>query len=98
MCIRDSPCTGWLATPAGTAPPDALARLLGPLRATVLSLLAAPLSTTQLVALTGAGLGSVGGHLRVLLDAGLVARRRSGRSVLYYQTPTGKAVAAVPRQ
>ncbi|WP_460492794.1 helix-turn-helix domain-containing protein [Dactylosporangium cerinum] len=44
--------------------------------------------------MTGAGLGSVGGHLRVLLDAGLVARRRSGRSVLYYQTPTGAAVAA----
>jgi DNA-binding transcriptional ArsR family regulator len=87
------PCTGWLATPVGAAPPDALARLLGPLRATVLTLLARPLSTTQLVALTGAGLGSVGGHLRVLLDAGLIARRRSGRSVLYYQTPTGKAVA-----
>ena len=66
----------------------------GPLRATVLTLLATPLSTTQLVAVTGAGLGSVGGHLRVLLDAGLVTRRRSGRSVLYYQTPTGAAVAA----
>jgi DNA-binding transcriptional ArsR family regulator len=88
------PCTGWLATPTGAAPPDALARLLGPLRATVLTLLATPLSTTQLVAVTGAGLGSVGGHLRVLLDAGLVTRRRSGRSVLYYQTPTGATVAA----
>ncbi|MDG6104973.1 helix-turn-helix transcriptional regulator [Dactylosporangium aurantiacum] len=86
------PCTGWLAATGGTAPPDALARLLGPLRATILTLLATPHSTTQLVALTGAGLGSVGGHLRVLLDAGLITRRRAGRSVLYYHTPTGEAV------
>ncbi|HET9860208.1 MAG TPA: helix-turn-helix domain-containing protein [Nocardioidaceae bacterium] len=41
------------------------------------------MSTSQLVALTGFGLGSVGGHLRILLDAGLVRRTRSGRSVLY---------------
>jgi hypothetical protein len=87
------PCTGWLAGPSGT-PPDALARLLGPLRATVLTLLAAPLSTTQLVALTGAALGSVGAHLKVLLDAGLVSRRRSGRSVLYYRTLAGDALLA----
>ncbi|GAA1541659.1 winged helix-turn-helix domain-containing protein [Dactylosporangium maewongense] len=85
------PCTGWLAD-TGATPTDALARLLGPLRATVLTLLAAPLSTTQLVALTGTALGSVGGHLRVLLDAGLVTRRRSGRSVLYYRTPAGDAL------
>jgi DNA-binding transcriptional ArsR family regulator len=52
-----------------------------------------PKSTTHLVALTGHGLGSVGGHLRVLLDARLVRRRRSGRSVLYYRTETGEALA-----
>lgn len=91
------PCTGWLAEPPAAAAPDALARLLGPLRATVLTLLAAPLSTTQLVALTGAALGSVGGHLRILLDAGLIARRRSGRSVLYYRTPAGDAVTSAAR-
>jgi DNA-binding transcriptional ArsR family regulator len=56
-------------------------------------LLAAPLSTTQLVALTGQGLGSVGRHLRVLLDAGLVERRRAGRSVLYSRTPAGESLA-----
>ena len=44
------------------------------------------MSTSQLVAVTGQGLGSVGRHLRVLLDAGLVERRRSGRSVLYSRT------------
>jgi DNA-binding transcriptional ArsR family regulator len=87
------PCTGWLADPGTRRPPAALARLVGPVRAEVLTLLAAPKSTTQLVALTGHGLGSVGGHLRVLLDAGLVRRRRSGRSVLYYRTPLGDALA-----
>ncbi|SCF73934.1 hypothetical protein GA0115254_11502 [Streptomyces sp. Ncost-T10-10d] len=31
-------------------------------------------------------LGSVGRHLKVLLDAGLAQRRRAGRSVLCYRT------------
>jgi DNA-binding transcriptional ArsR family regulator len=38
---------------------------------------------------TGRGLGSVGRHLRVLLDAGPVERRRAGRSVLYGRTAAG---------
>jgi DNA-binding transcriptional ArsR family regulator len=45
------------------------------------------------VAVTGQGLGSVGRHLRVLLDAGLIRRHRAGRSVLYSRTPAGEAVA-----
>lgn len=49
------------------------------------------------VAVTGYGLGSVGGHLRVLLDAGLVRRRRSGRSVLYYRTPAGDQLVSPGR-
>ncbi len=44
------------------------------------------MSTSQLAAATGLGIGSVGDHLRVLLDAQLVSRRRSGSSVLYQQT------------
>ncbi|WP_182874000.1 ArsR/SmtB family transcription factor [Microbispora sp. H10670] len=87
------PCSGALAEPGGPAAPEALGRLLGPARARVLVLLAAPKSTTHLVALTGRPLGSVGRHLRVLLDAGLVRRRRTGRSVLYYRTPLGDALA-----
>ncbi|RAY14124.1 transcriptional regulator [Actinomadura craniellae] len=86
------PCSGVLAE-AGRAPvPEALGRLLGPARAGVLVLLDAPKSTTQLVALTGQGLGSVGRHLRVLLDARLVQRRRTGRSVLYYRTDAGEVL------
>ncbi|MPY38319.1 helix-turn-helix transcriptional regulator, partial [Streptomyces adustus] len=56
-----------------------------------------PMSTTQLVAVTGQGLGSVGRHLRVLLDAGLVRRRRAGRSVLYSRTPAGEALLEAAR-
>ncbi len=83
------PCTGMLADAAGPPSPDALARLIGPARAGILVQLAEPRSTSQLVALTGYVLGSVGSHLKVLLDAELVQRRRAGRSVLYYRTSLG---------
>ncbi|MFF3845724.1 ArsR family transcriptional regulator [Streptomyces sp. NPDC002328] len=88
------PCVGALAGEQGRrAVPAALGALLGVGRATVLVLLGeGPLSTTQLVALTGQGLGSVGRHLRVLLEAGVVERRRVGRSVLYSRTGVGDAV------
>ena len=83
------PCSGVLAQPVPAPVPDALGALLGPARAGVLVLLETPKSTTQLVALTGQGLGSVGRHLKILLDARLVQRRRAGRSVLYYRTVAG---------
>ncbi|MEW9551870.1 DUF5937 family protein [Nonomuraea sp. NPDC050783] len=87
------PCSGVLAEPdRRAAEPGPLDRLLGAGRARVLVLLDAPKSTTQLVALTGQGLGSVGRHLKVLLDARLVGRRRAGRSVLYYRTEAGEAL------
>ncbi|WP_411083126.1 ArsR/SmtB family transcription factor [Streptomyces sp. cmx-18-6] len=86
------PCSGVLADPGRAPVPQALGALIGPARAGVLVLLASPLSTTQLVALTGQGLGSVGRHLRILLDAGLVRRRRDGRSVLYFRTAAGDAL------
>lgn len=82
------PCAGLLAEGRPTAP-GALRRLIGPARATLLTLLDTPMSTTQLVSLTGFALGGVGNHLKVLLDAQLVRRRRAGRSVLYYRTPDG---------
>ncbi|WP_428956118.1 ArsR family transcriptional regulator [Streptomyces sp. cg35] len=92
------PCAGALADAGRAAPPSGLATLLGPSRAQVLVLLDHPLTTTQLVALTGQGLGSVGRHLKVLLDARLVRRRRAGRSVLYYRAPAGDALLAAQRE
>jgi DNA-binding transcriptional ArsR family regulator len=74
--------------------PAALAGLLGSSRAALLLQLDAPASTSQLVATTGYALGAVGDHLRVLREAGLVARARAGRSVIYRRTPVGDAVVA----
>jgi DNA-binding transcriptional ArsR family regulator len=91
------PCSGVLAE-AGRAPvPDTLAALLGQARAGVLVLLDTPKSTTQLVALTGQGLGSVGRHLKILFDAHLVGRRRAGRSVLYHRTGVGQDLVEASR-
>ncbi len=91
------PCSGVLAQADPAPVPEALGALLGPARAGVLVLLETPKSTTQLVALTGQGLGSVGRHLKVLLDARLVRRRRAGRSVLYYRTAAGEALLEAQR-
>ncbi|MFE2586401.1 ArsR family transcriptional regulator [Streptomyces sp. NPDC059378] len=92
------PCTGVLTDGPGRPPvPASLGALLGAGRAGVLVLLGDPMSTTQLVAVTGQGLGSVGRHLRVLLDAGLVRRRRAGRSVLYSRTAAGEALLEAAR-
>jgi DNA-binding transcriptional ArsR family regulator len=89
------PCWGLLSDARRAAPPEALGALLGAVRARILTQLETPKSTTQLVAITGYTLGSVGGHLKVLLDAGLSRRRRSGRSVLYYRTPAGDQLVAI---
>ncbi len=71
-----------------------LGPLVGANRAQVLTLLEVPRSTSQLAALSGQALGSVGGHLKVLLEAGIVLRRRSGREVLYWRTALGDALVA----
>lgn len=84
------PCSGTLT--GHQQVPQPLGHLLGPARAGVLVLLDTPKSTTQLVALTGQALGSVGRHLKVLMEAGLIQRRRAGRSVLYYRTPAGQVL------
>lgn len=86
------PCSGALADPVATSPPEALSALLGPARAAILVLLDTPKSTTQLVALTGQALGSVGRHLKVLREAGVAGRRRAGRAVLYYRTAAGEVL------
>ncbi|MFF9022436.1 ArsR/SmtB family transcription factor [Streptomyces eurythermus] len=83
------PCAGVLAGDGGRTVPAGLSALLGPARAGVLVLLRSPMSTTQLTAVTGQVLGSVGRHLKVLREAGLVERRRDGRAVLYVRTTAG---------
>ncbi|MEV0187118.1 helix-turn-helix domain-containing protein [Kitasatospora purpeofusca] len=91
------PCSGVLADTDARRAPAALAALLGPGRAGLLALLDPPRTTSQLVALTGLPLGSVGRHLRILREAGLALRRRVGRSVLYRRTAAGQVLLdAVP--
>lgn len=68
--------------------------LIGTNRATLLRMLDHSTSTTHLAARTDLPIGSVGNHLRVLLRAGVVIRRRSGRIVLYWRTPLGDALIA----
>jgi DNA-binding transcriptional ArsR family regulator len=84
------PAAGMLASPAAPAAPESLRRLLGPTRAEILLLIGQPITTTQLAAVTGLALGTVGGHLRILADAGLAERHRSGANVLYHRTLTGQ--------
>ncbi|MEV4837165.1 winged helix-turn-helix domain-containing protein [Nonomuraea sp. NPDC049486] len=71
-----------------------LARLIGRTRARVLEELAAPATTTHLAALLGQSLGTTGGHLAALREAGLISGTRTGRSVLYARTPLGDALVA----
>ena len=79
----------------GPAPlPEPLVRLLGGTRARILTRLGTPVGTSTLAAELRLPLGSVGGHLRVLLDAGLLERRRSGREVLYRWSDAGQALVA----
>lgn len=87
------PVSGALAMP-GTERPQGLSRLIGTNRARLLVALDVPRSTTQLAAASGLPLGSVGNHLRVLLESGTVLRRRSGREVLYWRTELGEALCA----
>lgn len=87
------PVTGRLA-PGDAARRGGLDRLVGANRAAPLRLLDQPLGTTHLAASCGLPVGAVGNHPRVLLDSGVVARRRSGRHVLYWRTALGEALIA----
>ena len=72
--------------------PDALERLVGRTRATLLSALDSPRSTTELAGELGLTPGGVSQHLTVLRDAGLVCGRRVARSVLYLRSAEGDAL------
>lgn len=70
----------------------ALARLVGAARANVLRQAAAPKTTTGIAKVLALSSATVSFHLRALLEAGLVERKRVGRLVLYTQTPLGEAL------
>lgn len=81
-------------TPAlGPAPrTDRLTPLVGPARAGLLRALDRPATTTGLAASLGYAPSSVSAQLAILVDCGLVARRRAGRRVLYSLAPAGTAM------
>src|SRR5512145_2960536 len=70
----------------------ALSRLLGTARADILATLAEPTTTTSLANRLHRSPGNVADHLVVLRHAGLVSRRRAGRTVVYSLTPLGEAM------
>jgi DNA-binding transcriptional ArsR family regulator len=76
-----------------TAPPAALARLIGRTRAKLLLALAEPASTAALARRYGLSPGTVSEHLAALRDAGLVSASRARHQVLYERTPLGIALA-----
>jgi hypothetical protein len=83
---------GMLWEPERPAPPDALSRLLGSGRASVLSALDRPRSTTDLARVLEISPGGVSQHLSVLYSAGLVSRHRDRRVVLYLRSDSGEAL------
>jgi len=82
---------GRLGEPA--APSDALAALLGPTRAAVLSLLAAPRSTGEVADALKLAPATASHHLTTLRDAGLVIGVRVGRKLRYSRTGLGDDIA-----
>jgi DNA-binding transcriptional ArsR family regulator len=90
---------GMLWEPERPAPANALSRLLGGSRASILAALDSPRSTTELARILDITPGGISQHLKVLHAAGLVCRRRDQRVVLYLRSDTGDTLiepAAVP--
>ena len=83
---------GMLWDPTRPAPPDALAKLIGRSRATLLMALDCPRSTTELAGALGVSSGGISQQLAILGDAGLVSRRRVQRFVLYLRSADGDAL------
>jgi uncharacterized protein DUF5937/regulatory ArsR family protein len=86
----------------GLEPPDhetdnQLAALFGRTRAAILERAALPVTTTQIAREFGQSPGSVSEHLTVLKANGLLYSRRTGRSVLYWQTPLAQSMISTQR-
>ena len=73
-----------------TEPTAALAALLGPTRAAVLTLLAVPHSTGEVATALGLAAATASHHLTTLRDAGLIAGSRVGRKLEYLRTGLGE--------
>ncbi|TDD33259.1 transcriptional regulator [Actinomadura sp. KC06] len=84
--------TLWAPAPVPDA--TALAALVGEPKAKLLRLLDEPLATVELAHRLKVTPSAVSQHLRVLHAAGLVARARQGRRVLYRRSPLGDELAA----
>lgn len=74
------------------ANPAALAAVLGETRASLLSALGDPASSTELGVRFGVTASAVNQHLRALRDAGLLVSTRYGHSVLYLRSELGTAL------
>ncbi|MFD9909396.1 DUF5937 family protein [Streptomyces sp. NPDC059063] len=73
--------------------PEALVRVVGRTRATLLTCLAEPATTSALAHRLALAPSSVSAQLTALRDAGLLVARRYGHQVLYERTPLGMALA-----
>ncbi|BCJ78205.1 transcriptional regulator [Catellatospora sp. IY07-71] len=76
----------------GPAADGALAALFGASRARLLDMLRQPATTSELARRTGMAAGTVSEHLGVMHAAGLLARSRHGRTVLYVATAAGQSL------
>ena len=85
-----------IADPPPALEPDAVDRLLGSGRARVLRELHRPATTSELVAMLGASLGTVGDHLAVLRNARLIVGTRVGHRVVYRRTELGDQLLDPP--
>jgi DNA-binding transcriptional ArsR family regulator len=86
--------TVWESTPP--PPPQALQALLGRPKATILTLLEHPTSTTGLSRRMGVTPGAVSQHLAILRATGLVSRAPAGRTTLYTRTALAAALLSRP--
>jgi DNA-binding transcriptional ArsR family regulator len=78
--------------PVETVTDGAIDRLIGAGRARILAELERPATSSELAAALRLSLGTVGGHLTVLRETGLVAGARVGRRVVYRRTELADAL------